>query len=119
MTNQLWQRRDTWVGTQVEDQLVMINIDAGDYVALNGSAVSHCGDGNLDTGELCDPAIAGSTVCCTACCRSACMTLASNHKNATAMVSRPISDAPVSSHSLRDMLMEFRKDMDASSQKLG
>ena len=40
MTNQLWQRRDTWVGTQVEDQLVMINIDAGDYVALNGSATA-------------------------------------------------------------------------------
>ena len=40
MTDQLWQRRDTWVGTQVEDQLVMINIDAGDYVALNSSATA-------------------------------------------------------------------------------
>ena len=36
--------------------------------SLTGSAVSHCGDGNLDTGELCDPDIAGSEVCCTATC---------------------------------------------------
>ena len=35
--------------------------------SLTGSAVSHCNDGVLDTGELCDPAIAGA-VCCTATC---------------------------------------------------
>jgi hypothetical protein len=35
--------------------------------SLTGSAVSHCNDGVLDAGELCDPAIAG-TVCCTATC---------------------------------------------------
>ncbi len=40
MTDQLWQRRDTWVGTQVEDQMVMINIDAGDYVSLNDTATA-------------------------------------------------------------------------------
>lgn len=41
MTDQsLWQRRDNWVGTQVEDQLVMIDIEAGDYVALNGTATA-------------------------------------------------------------------------------
>jgi subtilisin family serine protease len=36
--------------------------------SCTGSAVSHCGDGHLDTGELCDPAIAGSTACCTDTC---------------------------------------------------
>lgn len=36
--------------------------------SVTGSAVSHCGDGDLDTGELCDPAMAGSTTCCTATC---------------------------------------------------
>ncbi|HYP86878.1 MAG TPA: S8 family serine peptidase, partial [Polyangiaceae bacterium] len=36
--------------------------------ALTGSATSHCGDGNLDAGEACDPAIAGSTTCCTSTC---------------------------------------------------
>lgn len=35
--------------------------------SLTGSAVSHCNDGKLDTGELCDPGIAG-TACCTATC---------------------------------------------------
>ncbi len=40
MTDRLWQRRDNWVGTQVEDQLVMINIDVGDYVSLNGTATA-------------------------------------------------------------------------------
>ena len=38
--------------------------------SLTGSAVSHCGDGHLDTGEQCDPAIAGSTTCCTSTCAS-------------------------------------------------
>lgn len=34
----VYQRRDDWVGTQVEDHLVMINVDSGRYVALNETA---------------------------------------------------------------------------------
>ena len=33
-----WKRRDDWVGTQVEDHLVMINVESGRYVALNDTA---------------------------------------------------------------------------------
>ena len=39
MTDQTkWKRRDDWVGTEVEGQLVMINVDSGRYVSLNASA---------------------------------------------------------------------------------
>lgn len=40
MTDQLWVRRDNWVGTQVEDQFVMVNIDGGEYVSLNATATA-------------------------------------------------------------------------------
>lgn len=33
-----WQRSQDWVGTQVEDQYVMIHLESGRYVALNESA---------------------------------------------------------------------------------
>lgn len=33
-----WKRRDDWVGTQVDDQFVMINVESGRYVALNDTA---------------------------------------------------------------------------------
>jgi len=36
--------------------------------SCTGSAASHCGDGKLDTGEQCDPALAGSATCCTSSC---------------------------------------------------
>lgn len=40
MTDQLWVRRDNWVGTQVEDQFVMVNVDGGEYVSLNATATA-------------------------------------------------------------------------------
>lgn len=40
MTDQLWVRRDNWVGTQVEDQFVMVNIDGGEYISLNATAMA-------------------------------------------------------------------------------
>jgi Coenzyme PQQ synthesis protein D (PqqD) len=40
MTDQLWVRRDNWVGTQVEDQFVMVNVDGGEYVSLNSTATA-------------------------------------------------------------------------------
>jgi Coenzyme PQQ synthesis protein D (PqqD) len=40
MTGQTWMRRDNWVGTQVEDQFVMVNIDGGEYVSLNATATA-------------------------------------------------------------------------------
>lgn len=38
MTDSKWQRDDNWVGSQIEDSFVMVNIDSGKYVALNASA---------------------------------------------------------------------------------
>lgn len=34
----MYQRRDDWVGTQVEDHFVMIHLDSGRYIALNDTA---------------------------------------------------------------------------------
>jgi hypothetical protein len=38
MIGQIWQRDDNWVGSLIEDSLVMVNIDTGKYVTLNSSA---------------------------------------------------------------------------------
>ena len=34
----VWQRNDNWVGSQIEDNFVMVNLDTGKYVSLNASA---------------------------------------------------------------------------------
>lgn len=33
-----WRRSDDWVGSEIEDSFVMVNIDSGKYVALNSTA---------------------------------------------------------------------------------
>jgi hypothetical protein len=33
-----WQRSDDWVGSQIEDGYVMVNINTGKYVSLNQTA---------------------------------------------------------------------------------
>ena len=38
MISQVWQRNENWVGSQIEDNFVMVNIDTGKYVTLNASA---------------------------------------------------------------------------------
>lgn len=38
MTAPLWRRNDDWVGSEIEDAFVMVNIDTGKYVALNATA---------------------------------------------------------------------------------
>lgn len=38
MSDLKWQRDDNWVGSQIEDNFVMVNIESGKYVALNASA---------------------------------------------------------------------------------
>ncbi len=38
MTDMLWQRTDEWVGTEVEDSFVMINLETGKYLTLNRTA---------------------------------------------------------------------------------
>ena len=38
MTGTVWRRNDEWVGAEVEDSFVMVNIDTGKYVALNSTA---------------------------------------------------------------------------------
>lgn len=34
----MWQRDDNWVGSEIEDSFVMVNIDTGKYVSLNSTA---------------------------------------------------------------------------------
>jgi Coenzyme PQQ synthesis protein D (PqqD) len=38
MGSHIWQRDETWVGSVIEDNMVMVNIDTGKYVTLNASA---------------------------------------------------------------------------------
>jgi hypothetical protein len=38
MSDMVWRRSDQWVGTEVEDSFVMVNIESGKYVSLNASA---------------------------------------------------------------------------------
>jgi Coenzyme PQQ synthesis protein D (PqqD) len=38
MSETIWQRDDNWVGSEIEDSFVMVNIDTGAYVALNRTA---------------------------------------------------------------------------------
>ena len=40
MGEQFWQRSDDWVGSEIEDAFVMVNIDSGKYVALNLTATT-------------------------------------------------------------------------------
>ncbi len=38
MSGTMWQRTEEWVGTEVEDSFVMINMDTGTYLTLNRTA---------------------------------------------------------------------------------
>lgn len=38
MNEQKWQRDENWVGSEIDDSFVMVNIDTGKYVALNPTA---------------------------------------------------------------------------------
>jgi hypothetical protein len=38
MSDPRWQRDDNWVGSQIDDNFVMVNIETGKYIALNASA---------------------------------------------------------------------------------
>ena len=40
MGSQLWVRSDDWVGSEIEDSYVMVNIDSGRYIALNATATA-------------------------------------------------------------------------------
>lgn len=40
MSDTLWLRSDDWVGTEVEDSYVMVNVESGRYVALNPTALA-------------------------------------------------------------------------------
>ena len=33
-----WQRSDDWIGSEIDDSFVMVNIESGNYVALNITA---------------------------------------------------------------------------------
>jgi hypothetical protein len=38
MSQIVWQRDENWVGSEIEDSFVMVNIETGKYVALNITA---------------------------------------------------------------------------------
>lgn len=38
MSEAVWHRDENWVGSEVEDSFVMVNIETGKYVALNLTA---------------------------------------------------------------------------------
>lgn len=38
MTDIFWERKDNWVGSQIEDSFVMLNFEGGEYVSLNSTA---------------------------------------------------------------------------------
>jgi len=40
MGDRRWARSDDWVGSEIEDSFVMVNIDSGKYVALNPTATA-------------------------------------------------------------------------------
>lgn len=40
MGDRVWARSDDWVGSEIEDSFVMVNIDSGKYVALNPTATA-------------------------------------------------------------------------------
>jgi molybdopterin biosynthesis enzyme len=40
MSEPLWTRSDDWVGSEIDDAFVMVNIDSGKYVALNQTAAA-------------------------------------------------------------------------------
>jgi Coenzyme PQQ synthesis protein D (PqqD) len=64
MDGQIWQRNDNWVGSQIEDNFVMVNIDTGKYVSLNSSAGAvwqaleqPCTQAEIETGLHADYAV--------------------------------------------------------------
>jgi len=38
MSVQVWRRNDGWIGAELEDNFVMVNVDTGFYVTLNTTA---------------------------------------------------------------------------------
>jgi hypothetical protein len=40
MIDRRWRRNDNWLGSEVEDSFVMVDIETGKYVALNSSAAA-------------------------------------------------------------------------------
>lgn len=38
MTEQKWSRSTTWVGTEIEDSYVLLDVEGGEYLTLNASA---------------------------------------------------------------------------------
>jgi Coenzyme PQQ synthesis protein D (PqqD) len=34
----IWQRSDDWIGSEIDESFVMVNIDSGNYVSLNVTA---------------------------------------------------------------------------------
>ena len=68
----MWQRRDDWVGSQVDDQYVMIHLDSGRYMALNQTAAAawHALETPLGRDDLVDTFVARFRVDPETCARS-------------------------------------------------
>jgi formylmethanofuran dehydrogenase subunit C len=67
-----WRRSDDWVGSQIEDGYVMVNINTGKYVALNrtADAIWKALETPRTAQELCDMVQAQFDIAATACARS-------------------------------------------------
>lgn len=40
MSDTIWQRNDEWIGATIEDALVMISVERGNYLSLNATAAA-------------------------------------------------------------------------------
>lgn len=40
MTDKLWQRDPNWIGAELDDSLVMLDVESGQYVGLNKTATA-------------------------------------------------------------------------------
>lgn len=38
MTDEVWLRDDSWVGSEIDDSFVMVHIESGRYISLNPTA---------------------------------------------------------------------------------
>ena len=72
MAEVTWRRSDDWVGSQIEDGYVMVNINTGKYVSLNrtADAIWKALETPRTAHELCELLQAQFEVAAPACARS-------------------------------------------------
>jgi hypothetical protein len=91
MSETIWQRDDNWVGSEIEDSFVMVNIDSGVYVALNRTAyaVWQALEAPATESEIASKLIARFDVS-SAECKAAVLRLSQKMQDLKLVVARPI-----------------------------